>query len=95
MVETRSKDDCCELNGNDPNRPSKLLLDLKIGRKGIVVKIVGGRTACKRLHELGLIPGVEVEMVNKIASGPVMIRVKGSKLALGRGLATKVYVIIE
>ena len=95
MVRAKVEDAYCALNGDDANRPSKPLLDLKIGRKGIIGKIVGGRTACKRLNELGLIPGVEVEMVNKIASGPVMIKVKGSKLALGRGLASKVLVIIE
>ncbi|NPE09259.1 MAG: ferrous iron transport protein A [Asgard group archaeon] len=68
---------------------------LQVGRKGIIGKIVGGRSACKRLNELGLVPGVEIEMVNKIANGPVMIRVKGSKLALGRGLANKVHIIME
>ena len=79
----------------DTSRPSKPLLMLQVGRKGIVGKIVGGRSACKRLNELGLVPGAEIEMVNKIANGPVMIRVKGSKLALGRGLANKVHIIIE
>ncbi|MCG3253919.1 MAG: ferrous iron transport protein A [Candidatus Heimdallarchaeota archaeon] len=68
---------------------------LQVGRKGLVGKIVGGRSACKRLNELGLVPGAEIEMVNKIANGPVMIRVKGSKLALGRGLANKVHIIME
>jgi len=68
------------------------LLNLDVGEKGVVVRIVGGMTACRRLNELGLVPGTKIEMVNKINSGPVMIRVKGSKLALGRGMATKVYI---
>ncbi|MGC9778165.1 MAG: ferrous iron transport protein A [Candidatus Heimdallarchaeota archaeon] len=95
MVETEIDDAIRVLDSEVANRPSKPLLTLQIGRKGIVGKIVGGRTACKRLNELGLIPGVEVEMINKIVSGPVMIKVKGSKLALGRGLASKVYIIIK
>ena len=57
------------------------------------MKIAGGHGACKRLNELGLVPGTSIEVVNKISSGPIMIRVKGSKLALGRGLANKVEVI--
>ncbi|MCK5299229.1 MAG: ferrous iron transport protein A [Candidatus Heimdallarchaeota archaeon] len=77
------------------SRPSKPLLLLHVGRKGIVGKILGGRSVCKRLNELGLVPGTEVEMVNRISNGPVMIRVKGSKLALGRGLASKVHIIME
>lgn len=95
MVETEIDDVICAPESEETNRPSKPLLTLQIGRKRRIAKIIGGRTACKRLNELGLIPGVEVEMINKIASGPVMIRVKGSKLALGRGLASKVYIIIE
>ncbi len=73
----------------------KTLLTLKVGEKGIVVRILGGQGACKRLNELGFVPGTEVKLVNKISSGPVMIRVKGSKLALGRGLANKVEVIVK
>ena len=92
MTEIETNDVCIR---GDTSRPSKPLLTLQVGRKGIVGKIVGGRSACKRLNELGLVPGAEIEMVNKIANGPVMIRVKGSKLALGRGLANKVHIIIE
>jgi len=95
MTEAKSNDTACSIEGDLGDRPSKPLLMLLVGRKGIVGKIVGGRSVCKRLNELGLVPGTEVEMVNKIANGPVMIRVKGSKLAIGRGLASKVYIIIE
>ena len=95
MTVIEMDDSCCILEGDSNNRPSKPLLLLQVGRKGIVGKIKGGRSACKRLNELGLVPGTEVEMVNKIANGPVMIRVKGSKLALGRGLASKVHIIME
>jgi len=92
MTEIETNDYCVR---GDTSRPSKPLLTLQVGRKGVVGKIVGGRSACKRLNELGLVPGTEIEMVNKIANGPVMIRVKGSKLALGRGLASKVHIIME
>jgi ferrous iron transport protein A len=80
----------CELDADVPDSALSLL-SLQIGEKGKIVKISGGRGACKRLNELGLVPGTEIEVVNKISSGPVMIKVKGSKLALGRGLAAKVF----
>ncbi len=95
MTVVKTNDPNCIIDGDLSDRPSKPLLLLVVGRKGIVGKIIGGRGVCKRLNELGLVPGAEVEMVNKIANGPVMIRVKGSKLAIGRGLASKVYIIIE
>jgi Fe2+ transport system protein FeoA len=95
MTKAESDCDACLFTEEFSDRPSKPLLTLLVGRKGFVGKIIGGRSVCKRLNELGLVPGTEVEMVNKIANGPVMIRVKGSKLAIGRGLASKVYIILE
>lgn len=74
---------------------TKTLLSLRVGEKGVVIRIIGGQSACKRLNELGFVPGTEIKLVNKISSGPVMILVKGSKLALGRGLANKVEVIVK
>ena len=72
------------------------LMMLQKGESGIIAqKVMGGHGACRRLNELGLIPGTRIEMINKINGGPVIIRVKGSKLALGRGLANKIRVIIE
>lgn len=95
MANTKLNDELysCEINGEIPDSAISLL-SLQIGKKGKIVKISGGRGACKRLNELGLIPGTEIEVVNKISHGPVMIKVKGSKLALGRGLAAKVLIVI-
>jgi ferrous iron transport protein A len=94
MPDSEVKDNYkCELDTAEMSNETISLNDLHIGDKGKIAKITGGRTACKRLNELGLIPGTEVELVNKISSGPVMIKVKGSKLALGRGLASKVLLV--
>ncbi len=83
----------CSIGDEELEESAKSLLQLEVNQKGIIVLIAGGRTACKRLNEMGLVPGVEIELVNRINSGPVMIKVKGSKLALGRGLAAKVMVV--
>ncbi|MBN1330534.1 MAG: FeoA domain-containing protein [Candidatus Heimdallarchaeota archaeon] len=95
MVDTDLKDRLytCSIGDEELEKSAKSLLQLMVNEKGIIVLITGGRTACKRLNEMGLVPGTEIELVNKINSGPVMIKVKGSKLALGRGLACKVMVI--
>jgi len=84
-----------KLNDSSLEKKTISLIELPLGKTAIIYQIKSGRAACKRLNELGLIPGVSVELVNRITSGPVMIRVKGSKLALGRGLAQKVMVVIK
>ena len=70
--------------------PLTSLLD---GQKGIVHSIGGGRGASQRLTDLGLTPRTEVEVVKSaIFHGPLMVLVRGTKLAIGRGMAAKVFV---
>ncbi len=45
----------------------------------------------RRLMEMGLVPGEKIEVVSNIR-GPVIIRVKGVVLALGRGIARRILV---
>jgi len=70
-----------------------VLTDLEDGQTGIIVSIAGGKKASKRLADLGLTPGTEIKVVGRaLFSGPVQIEVSGSKLVLGRGLASKILV---
>ena len=69
------------------------LTDIKKGQRGIIVSIFGGRMAVKRLSDLGLTPGTEIKVLRKIQPyGPVEIEVRGSNIALGRGLALKIQI---
>jgi len=71
------------------------LSKLKEGMKGIVVKVSGGRGAVKRLYDMGLVPGAKIRIVrNALFRGPVEIEVKGSRLVIGRGLASRVLVSV-
>jgi Fe2+ transport system protein FeoA len=56
-----------------------------------VVKVTAGRRATHRLTEMGLTPGVEVKIVQD-NGGPLLLAVRGSRLAIGRCLANKVLV---
>ena len=58
-----------------------------------VVGIVGGRGLARRLTDMGLTPGVKVKVVNNHMPGPVMIELRGSKVALGHGVSQKIMVI--
>lgn len=70
--------------------PLTSLLD---GQKGIISFIRGGRGASQRLADLGLTPRTEVIVVKSaLFSGPLMISVRGTTLAIGRGVAAKVFV---
>lgn len=55
-----------------------------------------GRYAAKRLADLGLAPGTEIEVISTtFFSGPVQIKVCGSKLVLGRGLASRILIELK
>jgi Fe2+ transport system protein FeoA len=69
------------------------IISLNEGEKGIVSHAVGGFGLVRRLAEMGLTPGVEVKVLRKgLFSGPVEIEVRGVALALGHGVASKVFV---
>jgi len=44
-----------------------------------------------RLAELGLTPGVEMEVLQN-KGGPILLAVRSTRLAIGRGMANKVMV---
>jgi Fe2+ transport system protein FeoA len=88
----------------DPERLEVPLTMLRNGETGIVtsIKAGGGRGFGrgwgfeKRLMDLGLTPGTKVTAVKSAPfHGPIEILVRGSRLALGRGMAEKIFVEIE
>ena len=69
------------------------LTDIKEGQRGTIASILGGRMAVKRLADLGLTPGTEIIVLRKTQLyGPVEIEVRGSNIALGRGIALKIQI---
>ncbi|MEM1538156.1 MAG: FeoA domain-containing protein [Candidatus Nezhaarchaeales archaeon] len=69
------------------------LTALRENDKGMVVLLVGGRGLTRRLAEMGLTPGVEVKVARRGAfRGPIEVEVRGTKLALGYGVAQRVFV---
>ena len=59
----------------------------------LVVSVNSGMNAKNRLANLGIVPGSNI-IKKKTAplKGPVEIEIKGTKLIIGRGLASKIYV---
>jgi len=87
--------ECIAEEKKHPRRKSELvsLVNLKNGEEGIVKFLRGGRGLVRRLADMGLTRDTKIT-VNKSAPfrGPVEIRVRGTRLALGRGVATRIFV---
>ena len=60
-----------------------------------VVTVVGvraGRGLTQRLAEMGLTPGVTLKVLGGSRPGPVLVNLRGSRVALGFGVAQKIMV---
>ncbi|MDD3365592.1 MAG: FeoA family protein [Syntrophomonas sp.] len=66
--------------------------NLEIGQKVKVLKIEG-RGAEKRLFEIGIMEGAELQLITRHPfQGPLVIKVGNANVALGRSIANKVKV---
>jgi len=62
------------------------------GKKVALAHINGGRGMRSRLYSMGLVPGAVFTVLSRNGGGPVMVKVKDSRLAIGRGMAQKIIV---
>ena len=62
-----------------------------VGEQVRLESIYGGEKLIQRLTALGLTPGVELSVVQD-AGGPLLISVRDSRIALGRGMTHRVMV---
>jgi len=70
-------------------------MPLAMARPGEVVTVIGVRAGWglqRRLADMGLTPGVQIRVINSQMPGPVLIELRGSRVALGRGIAQKIIV---
>ena len=56
------------------------------------VSVRAGRGLTQRLADMGLTPGTSVKVINSRGAGPVLINLRGTRLALGFGIAQTVTV---
>jgi ferrous iron transport protein A len=68
------------------------LAEIGTGERAVIRRLQAGRAVENRLASLGLTPGAPVEMVQNYGRGPLIVRVRGASLALGRGEAAKILV---
>ena len=66
---------------------------LETGRKVRVIRINRGIKAAQELMEMGIMPGVELELLAKHPlRGPIVIKLGNTRIALGRRLAGSIEV---
>jgi len=63
-----------------------------VGKRVRVLGIRAGRKLQARLAALGLVPGVEVEVLRNAAHNTLLVKIKESKVMLGHGMACKIVV---
>lgn len=79
---------CCD----DAFLPPMPLTMTGVGQWVRVAGVCGGCEARERLADMGLLEGSELQVIRSSGGGPMMIGVRGSRLALGRALAQKILV---
>jgi Fe2+ transport system protein FeoA len=68
------------------------LVLVREGEKVKVSKVLGGPGLVRRIMDMGLRPGTEIEIVAASKAGPFVLRVEGLRLGLGFGIARKIFV---
>jgi Fe2+ transport system protein FeoA len=62
------------------------------GEEVYLVAVRGGWGIRRRLADMGLNPGERLRVIQSDRSGPLLVAVRGFRLALGRGMAHKIIV---
>ncbi|MCR4400540.1 MAG: FeoA family protein [Syntrophomonadaceae bacterium] len=80
--------------GRTEDQQVQLTLDrVPTGGRAEVLDVRGGWSGHRRLMGLGIRPGAVLEVVSRHPlRGPIVVRLNGCQIALGRGLAHRVLV---
>ena len=80
------------LSSHAQTTTANTLLDLKPGERATFLGLHAGQSFWGRLIAMGFTPGVEVEMLQNHRHGPLLVSVRGTFVALGRGEAARVMI---
>ena len=62
------------------------------GEKVRITRVAGGRGFVRRLNEMGLYPGLDIEIISDCHTGPFIIGLEGLRFSIGFGMAKKIFV---
>lgn len=75
----------------------RLSLDeLRQGETAKIEGCIGGHGLTTKLNAMGIFPGKNLKVIsNSSFGGPVTIQVNSNKIAIGRGMAHKIFVKVD
>jgi len=74
----------------------KSLNDLNSEESGVVSEIRGGQGLVNRLNALGIRTGKKITKISSmLLHGPVTIRIDRARVAIGFGMAAKIFVEVD
>jgi len=79
-----------EIMSDDLEKTSLSLV--KVNETVRLNSVDAGHGLRSRLASMGLVSGVEFEVLKNTFRGPMLVSIKGSRLMLGRGMADKILV---
>lgn len=68
------------------------LAALPTGRCGTIARLSGGTAFVGRLAGMGITVGADIRVLQNTGRGPLLIRVRETRLAIGRGEALRVLI---
>ncbi len=74
------------------DRRMQSLCTMSTGQRGVVCSLHGGRLFCSRAANLGFTTGAEVTVIQNYGKGPMLVALRGTRVALGRAEAASVMV---
>ncbi len=69
-----------------------LLSEVSHGATAVLVSMEGGHDFQSRLAALGFTPGTQLQVVQNLGRGPMIVCLRDTRIALGRGEARKIHV---
>ncbi|HWQ84465.1 MAG TPA: FeoA family protein [Anaerolineales bacterium] len=68
------------------------MVKLVSGQSGIVRQLKGGHQFTNQVASMGFTPGAEVTIIQNYNHGPLIVALRDTRLALGRGEAERILV---
>ena len=76
-------------------RDVQSLSQLDTGRTAAVEALRGGHGFRSRLAALGFTPGARITMLQNVGRGPIIVTLRDTRIALGRGEANRILVVLD
>jgi ferrous iron transport protein A len=80
------------MESNSMTKDGMHLGSVATGETAQIRKLQGGHGFLSRLASLGFTPGAQLRVVQNYGHGPIIVSLRDSRIALGRGEAQKILV---